>query len=36
LYAIAAQHGISVSELKKINNLTSDVIKPGQSLKVQK
>jgi LysM repeat protein len=36
LYGIASQHGISVGELKKINNLSSDVIQPGQSLKVQK
>jgi len=36
LYGIAQQHGISVGELKKLNNLTSDVIHPGQSLKVLK
>jgi LysM repeat protein len=36
LYGIVSQYGISVSELKKINNLNSDVIQPGQSLKVKK
>jgi LysM repeat protein len=36
LYQIAMSHGISVTELKKINNLTEDTIRPGQSLKVQK
>jgi flagellum-specific peptidoglycan hydrolase FlgJ len=36
LFQIASRHGMTVSELKKINNLSTDVIQPGQSLKVQR
>lgn len=36
LSKIAARHGISVAELKRINNLKSDVVTPGQTLKVPK
>ena len=36
LYQIATKYGISIAELKQLNNLTSDTIHPGQSLKVQK
>lgn len=36
LSKIAAKHGISVAELKRINNLKSDVVTPGQTLKVPK
>lgn len=36
LSKIAASHGISVAELKRINNLKSDVVTPGQMLKVPK
>ncbi len=32
LFRIAALHGLKVDELKRINNLTSDMIKPGQVL----
>ena len=32
LFRIAAVHGMKVDELKKINGLTSDMIKPGQVL----
>ncbi len=34
LTVIAKQHGISVDELKKANNMTSDKLKPGESLKL--
>lgn len=34
LGAIALTHGISIGELKRINNLSSDVIRVGQKLKV--
>ena len=36
LYKIAAANGLSVAELKTLNNLTSDVIVPGQTLLVKK
>jgi LysM repeat protein len=36
LYQIATKHGISIVELKKLNNLSTDTIHPGQTLKVQK
>lgn len=32
LFRIAAKHGMEVAELKRINGLTSDMIKPGQVL----
>ena len=34
LYGISNQFGVSVSDLKKVNNLTSNTIKVGQILKV--
>ena len=34
LTVIAKQHGISVEELKKANNMSSDKLKPGESLKL--
>ncbi|MGK4108579.1 LysM peptidoglycan-binding domain-containing protein [Enterococcus cecorum] len=34
LWAIANKHGLSVSQLKNVNGLTSDIIYPGQTLKV--
>jgi LysM repeat protein len=34
LYSIARTHGLSVSNLKKMNNLESDIIQPGQKLKL--
>ncbi len=36
LSKIASKHGISVAELKRINNLKSDVVTPDQTLKVPK
>lgn len=36
LYTIARIHGLSVPDLKKINNLDGDVIQPGQVLKIAK
>lgn len=36
LYQIATKHGVSIVELKKLNNLSTDTIHPGQTLKVQK
>ncbi len=35
LYSIARKNNMSVDELKKINNLTSDNVHPKQSLKVK-
>ena len=35
LYGIARRHGVSVSALKKLNNLRSDTIHPGQILKLE-
>jgi membrane-bound lytic murein transglycosylase D len=35
LSGIAGRHGISVDQLKKLNGLTSNNIKPGQKLKVK-
>ena len=32
LFRIAAMHGLKVDELKRVNGLTSDMIKPGQVL----
>ena len=34
LWSIANRHGLSVSQLKNMNGLTSDIIYPGQTLKV--
>lgn len=34
LWLIASKHQLSVAQLKNINNLTTDVIRPGQVLKV--
>ena len=34
LWSIANKHGLSVSQLKNMNGLTSDIIYPGQTLKV--
>ncbi|MFN4070245.1 MAG: septal ring lytic transglycosylase RlpA family protein [Thermus caldifontis] len=36
LYRIAKAHGLSVAELKRFNGLTSDLIHPGQVLRVGK
>ena len=36
LYTIAQQHGMSLQELKELNNLTGDVIRVGQKLSVFK
>jgi LysM repeat protein len=36
LYQIAMKHGVSVGDLKKLNNLSSDMIHPGQELKVRR
>ena len=35
LYQIARLHGLTVAQLKKMNNLTGDLIHPGQTLKLQ-
>ncbi len=35
LWSIATKYGITVDELKKLNNLTSNVLKVGQTLKVK-
>ena len=34
LYSISQQNNISIEELKRINNLTSDILKVGQKLKL--
>ena len=34
LYSISNQYGINIDELKQINNLTNNTIKPGQVLKI--
>ena len=36
LYSIAQKNGISVEELKKSNNITSDKLRPGQTLHITK
>ena len=36
LYSIAAKYNLSVNELKKLNNLTSNIISVGQILKIGK
>lgn len=36
LWSIANKYGITVDELKKLNNLSSNIINVGQTLKVQK
>jgi LysM repeat protein len=36
LYSIAKKYNISVDELKDINNLTSDILSVGQSLKINR
>ena len=36
LYSIANKYGLTVNELKKLNNLTSDNLSVGQSLIVEK
>ncbi|MDR2724628.1 MAG: LysM peptidoglycan-binding domain-containing protein [Candidatus Adiutrix sp.] len=35
LYVLARKHGLSVDQLKKLNNLTGDVLRPGQTLKIK-
>ena len=35
LYSIASAYNISVDEIKKLNNLDDEIIKPGQTLKLQ-
>jgi peptidoglycan endopeptidase LytE len=34
LFAIANRHNTSVADLKRINGLTGDSIRPGQSLRI--
>jgi LysM repeat protein len=34
LYGISRQHSTSVAKLKAANNLTGDVIRPGQVLQI--
>ena len=36
LYSIAQKNGVSVEELKKSNNITSDKLRPGQTLHITK
>jgi membrane-bound lytic murein transglycosylase D len=35
LYGLARKHNLSVDQLKKLNNLTGDVLRPGQTLKIK-
>ncbi len=34
LFSIAKSYGVTVESLKKINNLISDIIQPGQKLTI--
>ena len=35
LYGLARRHNLSVDQLKKLNNLTGDIVRPGQTLKIK-
>lgn len=35
LYSLASAYNISVDEIKRLNNLSDEIIKPGQTLKLQ-